>query len=147
GALEQGLEAGRSEANLLPGQHWDASIALLEMLCGNEAVARAQLVRAMPALRRRSGWRWLGGACAAARVAAAVGSHEQVAELHDALLPHRHDVTLFGPSFSGAATHALAVLEVRLGLSELAIEHGEEAVRWYDDAAGLGWAARARATV
>jgi tetratricopeptide (TPR) repeat protein len=136
-----------ADAERLPGQHFDATLALIEATRGQPAEARSALARARPGLLEGIGMRWLVAACDAAHTAAAVGATGLAAELHTMLVPHEHEVALFGAGFSGIVVHALAALETHLGMADAAIEHAQSAVRRYDDMAALAWAARARRTL
>jgi hypothetical protein len=145
--LAEGAAVLRADAEWLPGQHFDATLALVELTRGRYAESRSALSRARPGLLDGSGMRWLAGACDAAHAAAVVGSAELATELHTVLVPHDEEVAVFGAGFSGTVIHALAALETRLELTEAAVGHGHDAVRVYDDMAALPWAARARRTL
>jgi hypothetical protein len=86
----------------------------------------------------------LAAACDAAHAVADVGTAELAVELHAALDAHRDETVFFGAAFSGVVVHAVAALEVRLGATDAAVEHGRAAVARYDEMGAVPWAARAR---
>ena len=143
-AIETNLTVFTGLAAALPGQYFEAHMAVCLLALGRRDQARAHLALALPSLLSTYEAAWHIAACSAADVAAEVGSDEVCGRVYEALLPHRGQYAVLGPLFRGSVRHRLGVLALRLGRLDIAIDDLRRTVEDFDGMPALSWAARAR---
>lgn len=117
-------------ARRFPGHLYEATMARILAALGRTAEAAALLDRLLPQTLAASGPRWLGAVTDLSAVAAEVGGQAAAARLLEALLPYRGRLVVWGGAnaVNGPASHYLGLLEARLGRTDQAIAHFEDAV-------------------
>ena len=117
-------------ARRFPGHLYEATMARILAVLGRTSEAAALLERLLPQTLAASGPRWLGAVTDLSAVAAEVGGQAAAARLHEALLPYRGRLVIWGGAnaVNGPASHYLGLLAARLGRPDDAVTHFEDAI-------------------
>jgi tetratricopeptide (TPR) repeat protein len=113
-----------------PGHLLEATAARLLVAAGRADEAAAELARQLPRALAGSGPRWLGAMTDLAVVAVATGDSGAAARIHEALVPYRGRLVIWGGAASawGPVSHYLGLLAATTGQTNDAIRHFEEAI-------------------
>ena len=117
-------------ARRFPGHLYEATMARILAALGRTSEAAALLDRLLPQTLAASGPRWLGAVTDLSAVAAEVGGQAAAARLYEALLPYQGRLVVWGGAnaVNGPASHYLGLLAARLGRTDHAVAHFEDAI-------------------
>jgi tetratricopeptide (TPR) repeat protein len=117
-------------ARRFPGHLYEATLARILAVLGRTSEAAALLERLLPQTLAASGPRWLGAVTDLSVVAAEVGGRASAARLYEALLPYQGRLVIWGGAnaVNGPASHYLGLLAARLGRTDDAVTHFEDAI-------------------
>jgi tetratricopeptide (TPR) repeat protein len=117
-------------ARRFPGHLYEATLARILAVLGQTSEAAALLERLLPQTLAASGPRWLGAVTDLSAVAAEVGGQAGAARLYEALLPYQGRLVIWGGAnaVNGPASHYLGLLAARLGRTDDAVTHFEDAI-------------------
>jgi tetratricopeptide (TPR) repeat protein len=117
-------------ARRFPGHLYEATLARILAVLGRTSEAAALLERLLPQTLAASGPRWLGAITDLSAVAAEVGGQAAAARLYEALLPYQGRLVIWGGAnaVNGPASHYLGLLAARLGRTDDAVTHFEDAI-------------------
>jgi tetratricopeptide (TPR) repeat protein len=117
-------------ARRFPGHLYEATLARILAVLGRTSEATALLERLLPQTLAASGPRWLGAVSDLSAVAAEVGGQAAAARLYEALLPYQGRLVIWGGAnaVNGPASHYLGLLAARLGRTDDAVTHFEDAI-------------------
>lgn len=134
-------------ARRLPGHFYEASAARALAELGRDAEAVLELERVLPATLAGSGPRWLGAVADLAVVAARSGTPEAARALHDALLPYRGRLVIWGGAntVTGPVDDYLGRLALRLGDHARALSYLDDAIAVEQRIGALPWLAESLA--
>ncbi|HUQ57775.1 hypothetical protein [Lentzea sp.] len=130
-------------ARRLPGHFYEAMTARLLVLTGSPVEAGLELERMLPTVLAGSGPRWLGAVADLSVVAARVGDPEAAQALYTALKPYTGRLVVRGGAsiVTGPVDDYLALLALRLGLSNEAVTLLDSAVELEQRIGALPWLA------
>jgi tetratricopeptide (TPR) repeat protein len=117
-------------ARRFPGHLYEATLARILAVLGRTSEAAALLERLLPQTLAASGPRWLGAVTDLSAVAAEVGGRAAAARLYEALLPYQGRLVTWGGAnaVNGPASYYLGLLAARLGRTDDAVTHFEDAI-------------------
>ncbi|GAA2672445.1 ATP-binding protein [Actinoplanes palleronii] len=143
GEADQHIAPLQDLARRLPGQFFEATAARVMAEAGRNDEALLELDRLLPAVLAGIGPRWLGAVADLAFVAARSGDPASAQHLYDALTPYQGRLVVWGGAntIAGPVDEYLGRLAGRLGRSEQALAHLNQAVILEERLGALPWLA------
>ena len=141
GEAEKEIPMVQEMALRLPGHYFEATAARVLAEAGRDAEALLELDRLLPTVLAGTGPRWLGAVADLAFVASRGGDLLAAEQLYDALTPYRGRLVVWGGAntITGPVDDRLGRLASRLGRSEAALEHFDQAVALEERLGALTW--------
>jgi hypothetical protein len=132
-----------ASAHERPGHLLEATAARLLLVQGRADEAAAELEGTLTRALASPGPRWLGSMADLAFVAAGTGNAGAAARLHEAMLPYRGRLVMFGGAAVawGPVSHYLGLLAATMGRDQDAVRQFEDAIEFEERVGALPYLA------